>query len=411
MDPQTEWGTEMAPKGTDRAGDGPGNADGPKEHRQSRGRGWTRGGGWTQRAHTDLGMDPGTWMDPKGTHRAGNGPKGHTQSRGWTRRHTQSRGWTQRAHTEPGMDPKGTHRTGDGPKGHTQSRGWTQRAHTEPGTDPQTHTEPGTERRTRTAPGTLQRRGRSPTKGRKGDRGSAPPPPPPPRSPHSAPNPSHRPAPLRGSEPPAAPGGSVFRSGAAARGAVGDRTALLRRSRRAAADAASERPPLPALAVGAAARRGAVGVPRGVLAAEALPAHRARVVLRAERGLSGRPGGTGGGTGWGTGGRRGRRLPAPARARCSRRGRSGCTAAAAPARPPRSPPYTPGTPTPCLQRGAARSDADPPSPPLHPGVAALAEAAPLPGGGREPSERTGGPHSPPPSPPQPPERGHPPTWS
>ena len=212
-------------------------------------------------------------MDPKSTDRAGDadgpeevdGPKGHTQNRGWT----------QRAHTEPGMDPKGTHRTGDGPKGHTQSRGWTRR-----------HT---------------QSRGRSGGRGRPRGRSSAAAAAPrravrgtaaqrPPR-PHSAPNPSHRPAPLRGSEPPAAPGGSVFRSGAAARGAVGDRTALLRRSRRAAADAASERPPLPALAVGAAARRGAVGVPRGVLAAEALPAHRARVVLRAERGLSGRPGG------------------------------------------------------------------------------------------------------------------------
>ena len=340
----------MDPKGTHRPGDGPGDMDGPKGHTQSR--------EWTQRAHTEPGMDPQTHtepgMDPKGTHRAGDGPKGHTQSRGRTRRHTQSRG-----------------RSG----GRGRPRGRSSAAAAAP---------------RRAVRGTAAQR--------------------PPR-PHSAPNPSHRPAPLRGSEPPAAPGGSVFRSGAAARGAVGDRTALLRRSRRAAADAASERPPLPALAVGAAARRGAVGVPRGVLAAEALPAHRARVVLRAERGLSGRPGGTGGGTGWGTGGRRGRRLPAPARARCSRRGRSGCTAAAAPARPPRSPPYTPGTPTPCLQRGAARSDADPPSPPLHPGVAALAEAAPLPGGGREPSERTGGPHSPPPSPPQPPERGHPPTWS
>ena len=86
MDPQTEWGTEMAPKGTDRAGDGPGNADGPKEHRQSRGH------GWTQRAQTEPGMDP------KGTDRTGDGPgdmdgpKGHTQSRGRTRRHTQGRG-------------------------------------------------------------------------------------------------------------------------------------------------------------------------------------------------------------------------------------------------------------------------------------------------------------------------------
>ena len=247
MDPQTEWGTEMAPKGTDRPRDGPGNADGPKEHRQSRGRGWTRGGGWTQRAHTEPGMDP------KGTDRTGDGPKGHRQSRGWTRRHTQSRG-----------------RSG----GRGRPRGRSSAAAAAP---------------RRAVRGTAaQRPPRRPHPG-----AAAPTP-----RPHSAPNPSHRPAPLRGSEPPAAPGGSVFRSGAAARGAVGDRTALLRRSRRAAADAASERPPLPALAVGAAARRGAVGVPRGVLAAEALPAHRARVVLRAERGLSGRPGGGDRGTPW-----------------------------------------------------------------------------------------------------------------
>ena len=209
----------------------------------------------------------------------------------------------------------------------------------------------------------------------------------------------------------------MFRSGAAARGAVGDRTALLRRSRRAAADAASERPPLPALAVGAAARRGAVGVPRGVLAAEALPAHRARVVLRAERGLSGRPGG--GGPGGGPGGRGG---PWDAVGGAYQL-QPGHDAAAVEEVVARQLPHLLGhrvvllthralQPRVCKEgrRGAMRTPPLPP-PPLHPGVAALAEAAPLPGGGREPSERTGGPHSPPPSPPQPPERGHPPTWS
>ena len=129
MDPMgTEWGTQTDPKGTDRPRDGPGDVDGPKGHRQSR--------GWTQRAWTDLGTDPGTWMapkgtewgtqtDPKGTDRAGDGPgdmdgpNGHRQSRGWTRQCRR----TQRAQTEPGtrmdprrwMDPKGTHRAGDGP--------------------------------------------------------------------------------------------------------------------------------------------------------------------------------------------------------------------------------------------------------------------------------------------------------
>lgn len=203
--------------------------------------------------------------------------------------------------------------------------------------------------------------------------------PPPPARSRSVPSPTERgrgsppargapPAPSRGSEPPAAPGRSVFRSGGAARraakrpgppgGRLGDRTARLRRSRRAAAGGASERPPLPALAVaaGAAARRGAVRVPRGILAAQALPAHRARVVLRGEAGAERAARGRG---------RRdpgGRFLPAPARARCSRRGRSGCTAAAAPARPPRSPPCTPGTPTPCLRspgRGAALGGGSP----------------------------------------------------
>ena len=207
--------------GTDRTGDvdGPkghrvGDTDGPKGHRQTQG--WTQRCGWTQWAQTEPGMDP------KGIDRPGdgpgdaNGPKGHRQTWGrrWTRRQSGGQRWPQRAQTDPGTDPamqtdpKSTDRAGDtdgpeevdGPKGHTQSRGWTQRAQTEPGTDPQTHTEPGTERRTRTAPGTLQRRGRSPTKGRKGDRGSAPPPPPPPRS-RRPPPPARTPPPT----PPTAP--------------------------------------------------------------------------------------------------------------------------------------------------------------------------------------------------------------
>ena len=96
-----------------------------------------------------------------------------------------------------------------------------------------------------------------------------------------------------------------------------------------------------------------------------------------------------GGEGFGGVSRPAHRSPAPARARCSHRGRGGCRAAAAHAHPAHSHPCTRGTPAPSLQgrsaslRAAplqpcprcpgeegslAQTQPQPPTPPLTPGA-------------------------------------------